>query len=562
MLAQVGSGLAGWGVQSGGSSNGSGLGICSATRLTDLPPGLWSISRVMWDTLTKGSVDGTAVRFTTGWVACQYVGALVGSPADAMSGSVTCSSGVGTASGTWHARYHQPVGTVAIMPTPLPALISGTALSWFDAVVTDTGGRRLFGRPVSWTSDDPAVATIDPAVATIGMFADRNVIKGASEGSTSIRATVEERSGGAPVSVGPVKFGAVFAGALESWGLSSAGTLYRWPGAGLVLGAASLLPSPVTNGLAYASVSLGSYANNADALNTACGLTAAGAAYCVTGSLSGSVRTALVSGAPPFTAVTVGLNHACGLTAEGSAYCWGENGVGQLGNGSLTRTDTPILVAGGLLFTSLSGGVAYTCGVAAGGAAYCWGANASGQLGDGSVTNRGTPTPVAGGLSLTSVSAGRYHTCGVTASGAAYCWGWNGSANLGDGSTTDSPTPVAVVGDLAFTSISVSGAAFYPIDNPPGPPAAYTCGVTTTNAALCWGDNTSGQLGTGSSAGASTPAPVTGRLAFATVSAGPDHACGLTTTGIAYCWGANSSGALGNNSKTGSPVPVRVAGQP
>jgi regulator of chromosome condensation (RCC1) repeat-containing protein/Regulator of Chromosome Condensation (RCC1) repeat protein len=567
MLTQVGSSLAGWSEQTGGSSNGSGLGICNTTRLADLPPALWSIFRVMWDTLTNGSVEGTAVRFTTGWVACQYAGSLLGRLADEMSGSVTCNSGIGTASGTWHARYHQPVGTVSIMPTRLPALIPGTELGWFDAAVTDTGGRRIFGRPVSWTSDNPAVATIKPAVGTIGMFADRNVVMGASQGVTSIRGTVEESSGATPLSVGPVRFVAVLAGALESWGLSTAGTLYRWPGVGLVLDANSLLPSPVTDGLVYTSVSVGSYMNfeyNTYGLNTPCAITATGTTYCVTGSLSGTVGTALVSGSgvPQFTAVTVGLNHACGLTAEGSAYCWGENGVGQLGDGSLTRTEAPRLVAGDLRFTSLSAGIAYTCGVTAGGAAYCWGANDSGQLGDGSATNRSTPTPVEGGLFLTSVSAGRYHTCGVTASGAAYCWGWNGSANLGDGSTTDRPTPVAVVGNLTFASISVSGAAFYPFDAPPAPPVAYSCGVTTTNVALCWGDNTFGQLGTGSTAGASTPVLVAGGLAFATVSAGPDHACGLTTAGIAYCWGNNGTGALGNNSRLSSPVPVWVAGQP
>ena len=567
MLAQAGSGLAGWGEQTGGSSSGSGLGICDATRLADLPPGLWPISRIMWDTLTNGSVEGTAVRFTTGWVGCAYVGVLAGPLGDELGGSVTCNSGIGSANGTWRARYHQPVGTVSIMPTPLPTLMPETQLGWFDAVVTDTGGRRIFGRPVSWTSDNPAVATINPAAGTIGMFADRNVVTGKSQGMTLIRGTVEEGSGTTPMSVGPVRFVAVFAGALESWGLSTAGTLYRWPGVGLVVGGNSLLPSPVTDALVYTSASVGSYVNfeyNTYGRTTPCALTAAGKAYCITGSLSGAVRTALVTGSGElhFATVTVGLNHTCGLTADGSAYCWGENSVGQLGDGSLTRTDTPVLVGGGLRFTWLSAGVAYTCGVTTGGAAYCWGANDSGQLGDGSVINRGTATPVAGGLSLRSVSAGRYHTCGVTVSGAAYCWGWNGSGNLGDGSTTDRPTPVAVSSDLKFASMSVSGAAFYPFDGPPTPPVAYSCGVTTTNAAVCWGDNTFGQLGTGSTAGASTPMLVTGGLAFATISAGPDHVCGLTTGGIAYCWGNNASGALGTNSTSWSPVPLRVAGQP
>src|SRR3989442_2714824 len=227
MLAPVGSGFAGWGEQTGGSSNGSGLGICDTTRhdaFDGLQRPFWAITTVMWDTLTNGSVEGTALRFTTGWVGCQYSGALVTRLTDEMSGSVTCNSGIGTANGTWHARYHQPVGGVAIMlPTPLPVLVPGTHLGWFDAVVTDTGGRRLFGRPASWTSDNPAVATITTRITPY------TVITAVSDGVTSIRATVEGRGATAPVSVGPVRFAAVLAGARERWGFSNSRARYRVP---------------------------------------------------------------------------------------------------------------------------------------------------------------------------------------------------------------------------------------------------------------------------------------------------------------------------------------------
>jgi alpha-tubulin suppressor-like RCC1 family protein len=55
---------------------------------------------------------------------------------------------------------------------------------------------------------------------------------------------------------------------------------------------------------------------------------------------------------------------------------------------------------------------------------------------------------------------------------------------------------------------------------------------------------------------------VAGGLTFSALSASGIHTCGLTTDGVAYCWGSNSDGELGNGSTTSSNVPVKVLGQP
>ena len=105
----------------------------------------------------------------------------------------------------------------------------------------------------------------------------------------------------------------------------------------------------------------------------------------------------------PFRQVSAGT---CGVTPDHRAYCWGDNFLGQLGDGTTTDRLTPVAVAGGLRFREVSTGFVHTCGVTPDDRAYCWGLNASGQLGDGTTTNRLTPVAVAGGLRFRQVTAG------------------------------------------------------------------------------------------------------------------------------------------------------------
>src|SRR5438093_13513016 len=87
-----------------------------------------------------------------------------------------------------------------------------------------------------------------------------------------------------------------------------------------------------------------------------------------------------------------------------------------------------------------------------------------------------------------------------------------------------------------------------------------SCGVTTSGEALCWGENSSGQLGDGSQTSSLVPVPVTGGQQFSSVTLGEYHACGVTTTNAAYCWGVNSEGQLGDGSQKFSASAGLVAG--
>jgi alpha-tubulin suppressor-like RCC1 family protein len=95
------------------------------------------------------------------------------------------------------------------------------------------------------------------------------------------------------------------------------------------------------------------------------------------------------------------------------------------------------------------------------------------------------------------------------------------------------------------------------------------CGVTTTGDAYCWGGNSKGQLGaaTGSACSFGGPQPcstvpvlVSGGHTWRALTVGLEFSCGITTSDTVYCWGANTFGQLGNGTTTDSPVPVQVTG--
>ena len=257
----------------------------------------------------------------------------------------------------------------------------------------------------------------------------------------------------------------------------------------------------------------------------------------------------------PVTAISAGDSHTCAV-AGGRAYCWGRNWAGQLGNNSTTDSDVPVPVdTSGVLtgtVTSIGAGRFHTCAVA-GGEAFCWGDNSSGQLGRSSIIGSDVPVAVdtSGVLTgtVSSISSGAFHTC-ATADDEAFCWGDNSSGQLGDGSTTTSDVPVAVdtSGVLTGTVSSISSGAF------------HTC-ATADDKAFCWGDNTYGPLGNGSTTSSDVPVAVDTSGVFTGTVAAIDAGFGVTcavSDGWAYCWGDNRFGQLGDNSTTQSEVPVPV----
>lgn len=282
-------------------------------------------------------------------------------------------------------------------------------------------------------------------------------------------------------------------------------------------------------------------------------------------------------------------DHTCGTTVAGPTVCWGGDG-GSSGDSWTHFSTVPWMSAGGQTLQAITAGEEYTCGLTLQGDALCWwwdpaldpsydywylGATDGGWAVPGGhhfvalaaaesvcgltttgaiycwapwVPSLSDPALVSSSNAFTSLSVGESHLCALTADGSAYCAGDNTSGQLGDGSTTPSDSLVAVAGGLHFSFITAG--------------RAHTCGLVTDGNVYCWGSNANGALGDGGTSARSTPGPISGGLSFASLASGSGapSTCAITTAGVAYCWGDNEWGQIGDGTQAHRNTPSRVAG--
>jgi alpha-tubulin suppressor-like RCC1 family protein len=427
---------------------------------------------------------------------------------------------------------------VGIDVSPPLATLGPGQTAQLAATATDAHGEPVADRPVTWSSSDPSVATVDAS----------GLVTAVALGSVVITATADAMSGTSAVEVEGFAFkpGSIAAGDWHTCGLGLDGTAFCW-GLGdrgqLGNGGLSELarPTAVSTTLSFTAVGAGS--------SYSCGLVADGTLYCWGLNGSGELGIGTIGGfstSPArvdtdlrFTQLAMGGGHACALTAAGTAYCWGWNDSGRLGDGTGASQPRPVPVVGGRTYSSIAVGRGSTCAIASDAATYCWGNSGAGT--------GSTPTVVGGGHSFVQVSVGQDHACGRNAAGEAYCWGNNSDGQLGNGTTTSvsKASPVRAASGLNFVSIRASG--------------SHTCGLVADGSALCWGSNFYGQIGDGSNTSSLTPVPVAGGHRFSSLAPAPRfHICGTATDGVAYCWGYNFHGSVGDGTKVHRNVPTSV----
>jgi prepilin-type N-terminal cleavage/methylation domain-containing protein len=168
-----------------------------------------------------------------------------------------------------------------------------------------------------------------------------------------------------------------------------------------------------------------------------------------------AVSTSGVLSGKTIKAISVGWLFACAIASDNLAYCWGYNDSGNLGNGTYTDSNVPVAVStsgvlSGKTIKAIENGWGYasTCAIASDNLAYCWGDNGYGQLGDGTYSHSVVPVAVStsgvlSGKTIKAISIGYEHTCAIASDDQPYCWGSGGRGALGTGTTDDSNIPVS-----------------------------------------------------------------------------------------------------------------------
>ncbi|MCC6503579.1 MAG: hypothetical protein IT362_10660 [Deltaproteobacteria bacterium] len=286
------------------------------------------------------------------------------------------------------------------------------------------------------------------------------------------------------------------------------------------------------------------------------------------GSFTSSLVPVLSTGVSSAVSVSAGGYHTCAVRADGRALCWGRNIEGQLGDARNITSNLPVQVFGITTASTISTGGAHTCARLADSTIQCWGSNTLDQLGNTALVaaSRNTPIAVTGINTAVSISAGTGHSCAEVASPSRVrCWGDNFSGQLAREWTAQLfPDPPLMTSPEA---LNVTG-----ITTPNGAAAGYahSCAALDDNTIRCWGENFDGQLGNGTVAGFIPPDPsasatstivpvtVSGITAATQVVTGQFHSCALLLNGTVMCWGRNSSGQLGDGTGVVAATPVEV----
>jgi alpha-tubulin suppressor-like RCC1 family protein len=250
--------------------------------------------------------------------------------------------------------------------------------------------------------------------------------------------------------------------------------------------------------------------------------------------------------ATKYASIGSGFLHTCALTTDGDVYCWGNNEVGQLGQGNVGDPALlPLKVPGLGKVSQLTVGATHNCALSQG-KAYCWGQNGNGKLGSGSDAQGNSPTLVRDLDSITQISANRLSTCAVTSGKNVYCWGDNFAGMLGTGDTKGSLVPVMVKGLTGAKSVSTA--------------YNHACAVSESSSLYCWGDNANGQLGIQGVASAYTATLVANLPKIKKVSLGAGHTCVMTNSNTVMCWGYGEKGQVGHSANSVAIAPNLVSG--
>lgn len=248
-----------------------------------------------------------------------------------------------------------------------------------------------------------------------------------------------------------------------------------------------------------------------------------------TSDVNGHPVPAPVPGLSNSSAVAAGYTHNLALKTDGTVWAWGNNAVGQLGDGTTLDRYSPVRVNGLAQVTAISAGYNYCIALRSDGTLWAWGANGQGQLGDGTTQNRFLPVKVNNLTSVIAVSAGFNHVIALKSNGTVWTWGSNRNGQLGIGIQDNTPHSIPLqINSLNGIVFVEAGGGLY---------EKHMLAVTSDGQVWAWGSNGEGQLGDGTTTNRTSPVLVTNLTGIAKVSCGSNFSMALSSNGNVWNWG-------------------------
>lgn len=284
-----------------------------------------------------------------------------------------------------------------------------------------------------------------------------------------------------------------------------------------------------------------------------------------------------------WTSISTGYNHNLALKANGTLWAWGENTLGQIGDGASSNVTTPTQVAIDSKWRTISAGAFFSTAIKTDGTLWAWGDNYYGQLANGNTTGSSTPVKIGNELyknidagrnhivalrtdgtvwawgdelgennnqatipthkpelsGIIQISAGEGYSLALKSNGEIYTWGKNNYGQFANGNTSTTPTQIAAYNGNKSNEIIMVGAGH-----------GFSNAVLYSNGTLkAWGYNSDYNLGLGTDTDELSPVAIPlAENNNISVSTGFGTTLVLKDNGTAWGWGDNGSGAIGTNS--------------
>lgn len=261
--------------------------------------------------------------------------------------------------------------------------------------------------------------------------------------------------------------------------------------------------------------------------------------------------------------VSCGTNHVLALNNSNKLFTWGRNNKGQLGDGTTVNKSSPVQI-GTDSWIKISASHEFSAAIkynlsAYRGYLFTWGENGLGQLGDGTTNNRTTPTQIIYGYLYPSymwedITTGYAHCLAIANnyfSGKFFAWGDNTKGQLGNGNNNLYSSPV-LVNHPTNQQINKIEAC--------GRNSAF---IDANSSLYLFGQGTYGQIGNNSTADQNIPTFITSnfyqvQMVAKTKNKVSTFAINSPGAGRLYSWGYNVEGVLGDGTTVNKSSPVQV----